>query len=164
MTTAYGVTFTDVEAVSWVETAERLRGEGYVFFDLLTAVDLEADGFEIVLRLWDPVARKAIVARTRCPRAGARVPTLIAVFKGATWHERATAELFGIVFDGHDTAPLLLSPTFEGHPLRKDFVLAARVAKPWPGAKDPGESTADLTTPGRRRLRPPGVPADWGGS
>lgn len=164
MTTSYGVTFTDVDVAAWAETAERLRSDGYVFFDLLTAVDLEVDGFEVVLRLWDPAERRAIVARTRCPHDEARVPTLTAVFKGAAWHERATAELFGIAFDGHETAPLLLSPTFEGHPLRKDFVLAARVAKPWPGAKEPGESTADLTAPGRRRLRPPGVPAEWGPS
>ena len=34
--------------------------------------------------------------------------------------------------------PLLLPDGFEGHPLRKDFVLAARAAKPWPGAKEPG--------------------------
>ena len=39
--------------------------------------------------------------------------------------------------------PLLLPDGFEGHPLRKDFVLAARAAKAWPGAKEPGESDAD---------------------
>ena len=39
-----------------------------------------------------------------------------------------------------DLVPLLLPEGFEGHPLRKDFVLAARVAKAWPGAKEPGES------------------------
>jgi NADH:ubiquinone oxidoreductase subunit C len=84
------------------------------------------------------------------------------VFAGAGWHERATAELFGLAFDGHVTAPLLLSPAFEGHPLRKDFVLAARQAKRWPGAKEPGESSADLATPSRRRPKPHGAVPDWG--
>ena len=65
--------------------------------------------------------------------------------------------LFGIAFEGHDTAPLLLPASFEGHPLRKDFVLAAREARPWPGAKDPGESDADLATPKRRRAKPLGA-------
>ncbi len=74
--------------------------------------------------------------------------------------------MFGITFDGHPhLVPLLLPDGFEGHPLRKDFVLAARVAKPWPGAKDPGESDSDVgAAPSRRKTRPPGVPdpAEWG--
>ena len=161
-TTSYGVVVGDVDRARWPEVVAGAREQGYVFFDLLTAVDLEADGFDVVLRLWDPLRREGLVLRTRCPRDDARVPTLTGQFAGAGWHERATAELFGIAFDGHDTARLLLPDSFDGHPLRKDFVLAARVAKRWPGAKEPGESDADLATPSRRRPRPPGVPPGWG--
>jgi NADH-quinone oxidoreductase subunit C len=146
--------------MSWVEDVVAARDAGAVFFDFLTAVDLEDDGFEVVCRLWDPSARSAQLLTTRCSRDDPRVPTLTGVFAGAAWHERATAELFGIAFEGHDTAPLLLSPSFEGHPLRKDFVLAAREAKRWPGAKDPGESDADLLVPKRRRAKPLGA-KDW---
>jgi NADH-quinone oxidoreductase subunit C len=150
------------DRADWVRRATEARDRGFAFFDLLTAVDLEADGFEVVLRLWSVEARAELLLRTRCPRDDATVPTLTAVFAGASWHERATAELFGISFEGHDTAPLLLPASFEGHPLRKDFVLAARVAKAWPGGKEPGESSADLATPSRRRPTPPGVPPGWG--
>lgn len=160
--TAYGVRSAEVERERWAVTAAEVRAEGFTFFDLLTAVDREADGFEVVLRLWDPLRRDGLLLRTRCPRDDARVPTLVGVFAGAGWHERATAELFGVAFDGHDTAPLLLPATFEGHPLRKDFVLAARQAKAWPGAKEPGESTADLTAPNRRRPQPLGAVPGWG--
>ena len=39
------------------------------------------------------------------------------------------------VFDGHPhLVKLLLPEQFEGHPLRKDFALMTREAKPWPGA------------------------------
>jgi NADH-quinone oxidoreductase subunit C len=151
-----------IDREDWVQAATDGRDRGLGFFDFLTAVDVEADGFEVVLRLWSVEAREELVLRTRCPRDAATVPTLTAVFAGAGWHERATAELFGIAFEGHDTAPLLLPGSFEGHPLRKDFVLASRVAKNWPGAKEPGESNADLTTPSRRRPTPPGVPPGWG--
>ncbi|MGB8652108.1 MAG: NADH-quinone oxidoreductase subunit C [Mycobacteriales bacterium] len=161
--TSYGVQHADVARDQWPLLARQARDEGFAFFDLLTAVDLEAEGFEVVLRLWDPERRQGLVLRTRCPREDARVPTLTGLFAGAAWHERATAELFGIAFDGHATAHLLLPEGFPGHPLRKDFVLAARVAKPWPGAKEPGESDSDLTTPNRRRPQPPGVPKGWGG-
>ena len=55
--------------------------------------------------------------------------------------------MFGIDFtaDGRcsSSTTLLLPDEFEGHPLRKEFVLASRVAKPWPGAKEPGESEHD---------------------
>jgi NADH-quinone oxidoreductase subunit C len=52
--------------------------------------------------------------------------------------------MFGIVFDGHPGLRHLYLPSeFEGHPLRKDFPLLARVVKPWPGLVDvepmPGE-------------------------
>jgi NADH-quinone oxidoreductase subunit C len=96
--------------------------------------------------------------RTRVPRSRPVLASLAGVFPGAGWHERETHEMFGIGFDGHPgLAPLLLPDGFEGHPLRKDFLLAARLAKQWPGEKEPGESQ-----PSRRRLRPPGVPEDWG--
>ena len=71
--------------------------------------------------------------------------------------------MFGVTFDGFDDGsgdwlrPLLLPDGFEGTPLRKDFVLAARASKPWPGAKEPGESDTHAA-PGRRKTLPPGVP------
>ena len=43
--------------------------------------------------------------------------------------------------------------------------LAARAAKAWPGAKEPGESDGDAhSSPSRRKTRPPGVPDPevWG--
>ena len=68
--------------------------------------------------------------------------------------------MFGIDFAGHpDLSPLLLPDGFEGHPLRKDFVLAARAAKAWPGAKEPGESDADTTAVPRPVGARPGHPA-----
>lgn len=90
-----------------------------------------------------------------------RIGTWIHTYAGAAWHEREAHEMFGITFDGNDDLRHIYLPTdFEGHPLRKEFVLAARVAKPWPGAKEPGESGHGA--PSRRRMLPPGVPQDWG--
>lgn len=158
--TAYGVLGVDLPRERWVDGVRTCRdGLGLGFFDLLTAVDQLAEGMQVVLRLWSVQQRQALVLRTTCPVGDLRVPSLVAVFAGASWHERATAEMFGIVFEGHPgLTPLLLPDGFEGHPLRKDVVLAARVDRPWPGAKEPGESDADLVAGGRRRrAQPPGA-------
>jgi NADH-quinone oxidoreductase subunit C len=66
-----------------------------------------------------------------------RIGTWIHTYLGAAWHERETWEMFGITFDGNpDLRHLYLPSDFEGHPLRKDYPLLARVVKPWPGIVD----------------------------
>ena len=65
------------------------------------------------------------------------VDSWIPVYAGANWHERETHEMFGIGFNGHpDLRNMYLPADFEGHPLRKDFPLLARLVKPWPGIVD----------------------------
>lgn len=65
------------------------------------------------------------------------VDTWIPNYAGANWHERECHEMFGIGFQGHpDLRNMYLPSGFEGHPLRKDFPLVARLVKPWPGIVD----------------------------
>ncbi|MGB8858389.1 MAG: NADH-quinone oxidoreductase subunit C [Ilumatobacteraceae bacterium] len=69
--------------------------------------------------------------------AAPMVDTWIPVYAGANWHERECHEMFGIGFHGHpDLRNMYLPSDFEGHPLRKDFPLLARLVKPWPGIVD----------------------------
>lgn len=160
----------DVPAEQWIDALSALRAHGFDFFDFLTAVDELDSGFTVACHLAalrGPGSVEHLVVRTRLSKAAAALPTATGVFAGASWHERETHEMFGIDFPGHPgLAPLLLPDEFEGHPLRKDFVLAARVAKAWPGAKEPGESDHDTggRSPSRRRMAPPGVPGPdaWG--
>jgi NADH-quinone oxidoreductase subunit C len=155
----------DVPAGQWRTAVTAARDElDLDFFDWLSAVDELAEGFSIVTHLWSTKGRYGVLIRTRVPREASTVDSIVAVYPGAAWPERETHEMFGVQFDGHpDLKPLLLPPEFEGHPLRKEFVLAARVAKDWPGAKEPGESH-DPTAARRQKMRPPGVPApdEWG--
>jgi NADH-quinone oxidoreductase subunit C len=167
---SYGQDTVDVPRAEWVAAHESARDLGFTFFDWLTGVDqldaADEPGFDVVSHLWSMTAREHLFLRTRVSGDDARLATLTGVFSGASWHERETFEMFGLTFDGHpNLVPLLLPDGFEGHPLRKDFILAARAAKSWPGAKEPGESDADVSSsPGRRKTRPPGVPdpATWG--
>jgi NADH-quinone oxidoreductase subunit C len=165
----YGSQAIVVGPADWVAGLAFARDElGCTYFDWLSAVDELDDGFSVVAHLRCIPRRDALLIKTRLPRDGASLPSVTGIFAGAAWHERETAEMFGIDFPGHPhLVPLLLPDGFEGHPLRKDFVLAARAAKPWPGAKEPGESDADHArqrSPGRRKMLPPGVPdpVAWG--
>ncbi|MFJ2090014.1 NADH-quinone oxidoreductase subunit C [Streptomyces sp. NPDC087901] len=165
---AYELLTVDVPAASWIAALETARGElGCTYFDWLSAVDEPGTGFRVCAHVAAlPAAGgsvRRLLVRTTVPHEAAVLPTAIDVYAGAAWHERETHEMFGIAFEGHPhLVPLLLPEGFEGHPLRKDFVLAARVAKAWPGAKEPGES--EHGGPKRRTMLPPGVPDpnEWG--
>jgi NADH-quinone oxidoreductase subunit C len=157
----------DVPVARWWQAARAAREPGALgcdFFDWLSAVDESDDEFAVVAHLWSSKRRHGVLLRARVPKDNLVVETITDLYPGATWHERETYEMFGIAFARHpDLRPLLLPPGFEGHPLRKEFVLASRVAKAWPGAKEPGESEAG--GPAKRApMRPPGVPApgEWG--
>jgi NADH-quinone oxidoreductase subunit C len=56
------------------------------------------------------------------------VPSVTALWPTATWFERETWDMYGIVFGGlSDLRRLLTDYGFEGHPLRKDFPLTGYV-------------------------------------
>ncbi|MFD3917005.1 NADH-quinone oxidoreductase subunit C [Streptomyces sp. NPDC058603] len=163
---AYDLLTVDVPAESWIPALETARDQlGCTYFDWLSAVDEPGTGFRVcahVVALEGGTVRRLLV-RTTVPHDTAVLPTAVGVYAGAGWHERETHEMFGVSFSGHPhLVPLLLPEEFEGHPLRKDFVLAARVVKAWPGAKEPGES--EHGGPKRRQMLPPGVPDpnEWG--
>ena len=163
---AFGIVTIDVPPESWHAAATAARDDERIaatYFDWLSAYDDTEAGIAVVVRLWSLANREGLLIRTRVPREGGRLPSLTGLFSGADWHERETFEMFGVAFDDHpNLVPLLLPDGFEGNPLRKEFVLASRVAKPWPGAKEPGESAHDR--PARRPMQPLGVPDpdDWG--
>ncbi|WP_052664433.1 NADH-quinone oxidoreductase subunit C [Nitriliruptor alkaliphilus] len=140
----------DVAPDRWVEVAERCRDEeqlAYDLFDCLFGIDARDDGFDVVCVLYATSTGTRLALRARCP-GGREAPTLgslTGLFRGADWHERETWDMFGIEFEGHPgLAPRILTvENFDGWPLRKDFPLASRVAKPWPGVKEPAELDED---------------------
>ncbi|MER7820294.1 NADH-quinone oxidoreductase subunit C, partial [Streptomyces sp. NPDC096153] len=167
---AYDLLTVDVPAGTWLDALRTARDElGCTYFDWLSAVDEPGTGFRVCAHVvaleksTEGTAVRRLMLRTTVPHDAPVLPTAVEIFPGAGWHERETHEMFGVDFTGHPhLVPLLLPDTFEGHPLRKDFVLAARVAKAWPGAKEPGES--EHGGPKRRQMLPPGVPDpnEWG--
>ncbi|MFD9222414.1 NADH-quinone oxidoreductase subunit C [Streptomyces sp. NPDC060064] len=163
---AYDLLTVDVPVGSWIAALEIARDKlGCTYFDWLSAVDEPGTGFRVCAHVVSLEGRsvRRLLVRTTVPHEAPALPSAVEIYAGAAWHERETHEMFGISFTDHPhLVPLLLPDGFEGHPLRKDFVLAARVVKAWPGAKEPGES--EHGGPKRRQMLPPGVPDpnEWG--
>ena len=131
---------------AWVATTRACKDEpllAYDMFDCLFGVDRSEAGFDIVAILYSTSRGQRILLRVHCEggRDKPVCPSLVDLYAGANWMERETWDMFGIEFEGHPglTPRLLCAENFEGWPLRKDFYLASREAKPWPGVKEPAE-------------------------
>ena len=92
----------DICGVDWPEKAERFE----VVYNLLSLAHNH---------------RLRVVITTD---AATPVPSIAGIYATATWYERETWDMYGVVFDGQaDLRRLLTDYGFEGHPLRKDFPL-----------------------------------------
>jgi NADH-quinone oxidoreductase subunit C len=122
------------------DVARFLRDEpdlDFDFFDFLSGVDYtpKGGGYQVVTHLYSTRNGHNARVKVDCDPGEPHCPSIHDIWPGANWFEREAAELFGIVFDGHPhLVKLVLPEQFEGHPLRKDFPLMSREAKPWPGA------------------------------
>jgi NADH-quinone oxidoreductase subunit C len=100
--------------------------------------------FQVFARLYNVERKVGITLKGDLPEDDPQLDSLVELYRGADWHERETWEMYGFDFIGHPGLRHLYLPLeFEGHPLRKDFPLLARLVKPWPGLVDveplPGE-------------------------
>jgi NADH-quinone oxidoreductase subunit C len=144
----------DVESDSWLQACVSLRDRGLVAVDWLSAVDV-GQRLLVLVHLVEPGTGNEAIVRTSLPADAPGIASLAEKFPGADWHERETAEMFGLQFDGRtSTLPLLLRGEVGVPPLRKQAPLAERVNTPWPGEDDAAATR-------RRRKLPPGVRSEW---
>lgn len=67
---------------------------------------------------------RRIRVETSAPDNDPHVPSVVAVYPAADWHERETWDMFGLQFDGHPALTRILMPDdWPGHPQRKDYPL-----------------------------------------
>jgi NADH-quinone oxidoreductase subunit C len=91
----------------------------------ISGVDQLDQGIEIVYSLWSYSNRHALFIKTLLPLTSLRVASVTGIWLAADWHERETAEMFGVIFEGHpELKHLLLDEDLEIHPLLKAHPLA----------------------------------------
>jgi NADH-quinone oxidoreductase subunit C len=79
---------------------------------------------EVVYFLDSTVHRHRLIAKARLDREDPRIRTVEDIWKAADWHEREAWDLMGVVFEGHhNLVRILCAEDWEGHPLRKDYVI-----------------------------------------
>jgi NADH-quinone oxidoreductase subunit C len=110
--------------------AQALRDDDRLRFELCSGVsgvhypDDQGRELHAVYHLLSMTHNRRIRLEVTAPDADPHVPSLVAVYPTADWHERETFDMFGIVFDGHPALTRILMPDdWPGHPQRKDYPL-----------------------------------------
>ena len=91
----------------------------------LTAVDYPPERIDVVYHLYSMAQKRGpLTLKVKLPRANPRLESVTPLWRGAEFQEREAYDLYGVTFDGHpDLRRILLWEGFEGHPMRKDYVV-----------------------------------------
>jgi NADH-quinone oxidoreductase subunit C len=104
-------------------------GFGFNFLTDLTAVDwLERQPrFDVVYQLNSLTLGHRLRVKIGVDGTDPWVHSVVGVWGAADWLERECFDMFGIAFKGHpDLRRILMYDSFEGHPLRKDYLYNKR--------------------------------------
>jgi NADH-quinone oxidoreductase subunit C len=137
------------------EVARYLRDDAALQFNYLMCLSGVDYGpgkpLAVVYHLQSMTLMHQIVLKVELPRPSPSVPSVALIWRTADWHEREAYDLFGIRFEGHpDPRRIFLPDDWEGHPLRKDYVVQEfyhDIRVPFPDL-DPDRGTHVFGSPG----------------
>ncbi|HOC19092.1 MAG TPA: NADH-quinone oxidoreductase subunit C/D [Vicinamibacterales bacterium] len=111
-----------------------------MLFDL-TAIDervrrernsLPASDLTVVYTLFSYERNEYVRVKAALPESRPSLPSIARLWPSANWYERETYDMFGVTFEGHPhLARILMPPTWEGYPLRKDHPARATEMGPY---------------------------------
>jgi len=80
--------------------------------------------FQVVYHLCSTRTRLRLRLKVSLPGTDPKIASVFSVWKSADWMEREAFDMYGITFAGHpDLRRILLTPEWQGYPLRKDYPL-----------------------------------------
>lgn len=132
----------------WLRDAlNRARQHSYVMLLDLTAIDERSrqyrehqpeSDFTVIYHLLSFTHNADLRFKVALPHHALALPSIHDIWPNANWYEREVWDMFGIHFEGHPFLyRILMPPTWEGHPLRKDHPARATEMAPYqlPDAK-----------------------------
>jgi len=113
-----------LEVATFCRDDEGVAGE---MLHLISGVDYpDEDKIQVVYHIESISNNHQVVLKVDVPRDEPIVPSLVSLWPAADWMERETYDLMGVIFEGHpNLRRILCSEDWEGHPLRKDYVMPA---------------------------------------
>lgn len=115
---------------------------------------LPASDFTLVYHLISFERNEDIRLKVALSEEDLSMPSITSIWPAADWYEREVWDMFGIRFEGHPHLKrILLPPTWQGHPLRKDHPARATEMEPYRLPDDVQEAEQEA-------LR--FVPEEWG--
>ncbi len=141
--TATGMPVLWVERDSLLAVLDHLRQlpRPYLMLYDLHAVDerlrtrragLPAADFSVFYQLLSIERNSDVMLKVALREDDLSLPSATGIWPNANWYEREVWDMFGIRFDGHPhLTRLLMPPTWQGHPLRKDYPARATEFDPF---------------------------------
>jgi NADH-quinone oxidoreductase subunit C len=113
-----------VPAAGWHTACHQLKEAGYDYCLFVTAADYPKESrFEMICVVARYAGGQEVAVVADVDRGRPVIETVSDLWLTAEWHEREVYDLFGVEFKNHgDLRRILLDESWQGHPLRKDYV------------------------------------------
>lgn len=94
---------------------------------------LPSADFSVFYHLMSLERNSDVMIKVALSERDLNLPTATRIWPNANWYEREVWDMYGITFTGHPhLTRMLMPPTWQGHPLRKDYPARATEFDPYP--------------------------------
>ncbi|WP_280552678.1 NADH-quinone oxidoreductase subunit C/D [Halomonas sp. 25-S5] len=94
--------------------------------------DLPAADFTVFYHVLSVSRNRDVMLKVALQEGDLALPSVVSLYPNANWYEREVWDMFGIDFVGHPhLTRILMPPTWQGHPLRKDHGARATEFDPY---------------------------------